>query len=96
MARKINCWEYRKCGREPKGDRVNELGVCPAAANNIADKVNGGVNGGRICWVIVGTYSFSRDKDFFPQRLFFCFDCKFHRKVISEEGIIKIKALKPR
>lgn len=28
---RTNCWEYFKCGREPGGSKVDELGVCPAA-----------------------------------------------------------------
>ncbi len=97
MTKKINCWEYMRCGRELEGEKVSEFGICPAATNKDADGVNGGVNGGRMCWAIVGTYSFNRnDKDSFLHRNFFCFDCKFHRKVIAEEKIIRFRALKSR
>jgi len=27
---KLNCWEFKKCGRQPGGPKVAELGVCPA------------------------------------------------------------------
>ena len=30
----INCWEVKKCGREPGGAKVAELGVCPASTGN--------------------------------------------------------------
>jgi hypothetical protein len=30
-AKKLNCWEVKKCGREPGGVKVKELGVCPAS-----------------------------------------------------------------
>ena len=26
---KLNCWEYKKCGRQPGGDRAKEMGICP-------------------------------------------------------------------
>ncbi len=47
--KKINCWKYKKCGQEPGGNKVYELGVCPAATNSTANGINGGKNGGRIC-----------------------------------------------
>ncbi|MGE5174112.1 MAG: two-CW domain-containing protein, partial [Betaproteobacteria bacterium] len=28
---KLNCWEHKKCGRQPGGHKVAELGVCPSA-----------------------------------------------------------------
>jgi len=47
-----------KCGREPGGERVAEEGVCPAVVDSEVDGVNGGKNGGRCCWAIVGTFCF--------------------------------------
>jgi len=32
-----NCWEYKKCGREPGGIKVHELGVCPATVEEGLD-----------------------------------------------------------
>ena len=26
----MNCWEFKKCGREAGGSKAAELGVCPA------------------------------------------------------------------
>ncbi len=53
---KLNCWEFKKCGREPGGAKVEELGVCPAATDCRLDGVHGGHSSGRACWVIAGTY----------------------------------------
>jgi hypothetical protein len=53
--KKQNCWEVKKCGREPGGIRADEFGVCPAAEEGKADGIHGGENGGRCCWVIPGT-----------------------------------------
>jgi hypothetical protein len=50
-----NCWELKKCGREPGGDNSKELGVCPAALPNRYDGVNNGKCGGRVCWIVAGT-----------------------------------------
>lgn len=50
-AKKINCWEYKKCGREKGGNRTQELGVCPASTETRLDGVHGGSNAGRACWV---------------------------------------------
>lgn len=47
--KKMNCWEFNKCGREPDGENVAEFGVCPAATFELADGFCGGVNGGRVC-----------------------------------------------
>ena len=45
-----------KCGRGPKGPKAKKLGVCPAASERILDRVHGGINSGRACWVVAGTF----------------------------------------
>jgi hypothetical protein len=52
---KLNCWEYKKCGREPGGRNVTKLGACPAATDTRLHGVNGGRNAGRACWVVAGS-----------------------------------------
>lgn len=52
---KLNCWQVKKCGREPGGAKTAELGICPAAAEVALSGTNGGKNGGRACWAIAGT-----------------------------------------
>ncbi len=97
MAKKTNCWEYMKCGREHGGKRAKELGVCRVSTYSALNGLNGGTNGGRMCWAIVGTYSFGEITGSFTRKnSFFCYDCDFHRKVLSEEGIIKLQPLKTR
>jgi len=91
MKDKINCWEFMKCGREINGERAKDLGVCAAAANPQADGINGGINGGRICWALVGTYSCYTGKSLFSEKKNLCFDCEFHRRVLSEEGILDLE-----
>lgn len=45
MSKKINCWEFMKCGRELGGKRVEKYGVCPVATSPPADGLKAGVNG---------------------------------------------------
>ena len=54
MARQ-NCWEFFGCGRETGGEKVRELGECPASTDASADGLNNGKNAGRICWAVAGT-----------------------------------------
>jgi hypothetical protein len=30
----MNCWEFKKCGRQKNGAKVQELGACPAYPND--------------------------------------------------------------
>ncbi len=95
MTRKMNCWEFVKCGRELGGKKAKELGVCPAATSPHADGLNGGINGGRICWAIVGIYSCHIGKASLSQRDVLCSDCAFYKKVLSEQGMPELEIKKP-
>ncbi len=83
---KQNCWEFKKCGREPKGGKESELGVCPAATDISANGLNGGKNGGRICWDIAGTLGRGQAQCFFGEDLTLCTSCGFFWLVRKEEG----------
>ena len=95
MEKKINCWEFMNCGREPMGYKVKELGVCPASIDNSADALNGGVNGGRICWAIAGSFCEDYAQGTFANEKACCFLCDFYRLVFNEEGFREFKVLKP-
>ena len=84
--KKVNCWEFKKCGREPGGDNVAALGVCLAALQGDADSINNGKNGGRICWAISGTFCGRAAQCTFANEVLSCLNCKFYRKVEKEEG----------
>ncbi len=86
MKEKLNCWELNRCGREQDGPKVNEKGVCPAAAYAKSDGVNGGNNGGRICWAIVGTLGSGSQSRQSPRYLLSCIVCDFFQLVRKEEG----------
>ena len=83
---KMNCWEFKKCGRQPGGEKAGELGVCVAANFDKMDKINGGSNGGRTCWVVAGTLCGGRIQGSFAQKIANCMGCEFYIKVRSEEG----------
>lgn len=81
-----NCWEVKKCGREPGGANVESLGKCPAAINTGCDDINGGKNGGRSCWVLEGTLCGGRVQGTFAVKLGNCIKCDFYKQVKEEEG----------
>ncbi|HLJ50825.1 MAG TPA: hypothetical protein VKU01_32665 [Bryobacteraceae bacterium] len=83
---KLNCWEFKKCGREPGGARVAELGSCRASRMESAHGVNGGVNGGRLCWSLTGTLCGGKVQGSFAQKLVNCMECDFYKLVRQQEG----------
>ncbi len=88
-----------KCGREPGGVRVPELGVCRASTDTSADGLNGGKNGGRICWAVAGSYSNLDIPDstecLDAVEKFSCITCAFFGLVEKEESPAKFHILKP-
>jgi len=86
MGQKVNCWEFKKCGRERGGAKVAGLGVCPVAVSVEASGMNGGRQGGRICWALTGTLCGGKVQGSFAQKLINCMDCEFYRLVLAEEG----------
>lgn len=81
MISKKNCWEFRKCCREPGGARTGELGVCPAATEIRANGVNGGKNGGRTCWAICGTMCGGTVQGTYAAKIASCRECEFYQSV---------------
>ncbi|OHD13064.1 MAG: hypothetical protein A2086_04010 [Spirochaetes bacterium GWD1_27_9] len=91
MEKKLNCWEFKKCGREPNVNKVNELGVCPASVENKINGLHSGVNGGRCCWVIAGTFCGGKVQGVYAEKLGNCINCEFYKLVWKEEGKKNIK-----
>ncbi len=85
MERK-NCWEIKKCGRYPGGEKVEELGVCPAARPSEYDGTNKGMYGGRFCWAIAGTFCGGTPRDTFAQKFMTCLHCEVFTRISEEEG----------
>ena len=78
--RKLNCWEDRKCGEGPRSARP-----CPAVTDTSSHGINGGRNGGRLCWAVAGTLA-GTDKLATCAQQGPCADCDFFNLVKSEEG----------
>jgi hypothetical protein len=83
---KMNCWEFKKCGRQPGGVKVAELGVCAASIATKVDGINCGKNGGRACWPIAGTLCGGNVQGSFAEKLGNCLKCEFYQLVGAEEG----------
>ena len=81
-----NCQEYKSCGREPNGSKVELLGVCPAVTDDRADGINEGQNGGRACWAITGTLCGGVVQGTFAVKLGNCMACDFYKVVQQEQG----------
>jgi len=64
----MNCWEFKKCGREKGGARAKELGVCPAWPN-----------GGTQCARMAGTLCGGKVQGTFASKLAGCMGCAFYR-----------------
>jgi hypothetical protein len=83
---KKNCWEMKKCGRQPGGEKTGELGVCPVTKYLASHGINSGVNGGRACWVIGGTFCGGTVQGTYSQKMGGCMKCEFYSQVRQEEG----------
>ena len=81
-----DCWDFKKCGRQPGGAKVAELGVCPAASDAGSSGTNNGVNGGRICWAVTGTFCGGQVQGTYAQKQVTCMNCEFFKKVKEECG----------
>ena len=63
----MNCWEFKKCGREAGGARAKELGVCPAYPDH-----------GQHCARVAGTLCGGEVQGSFAQKLTNCMSCEFY------------------
>jgi hypothetical protein len=91
--KKLNCWEFKKCGFECCGKKTYEIGaVCPAAACYRMDEIHGGKNGGRCCWAIANTFCGGDMEEAMELGISIgkkmknkCQNCDFYIRVIREE-----------
>ena len=84
--KKMNCWEFKQCGRIPGGSKVDKLGICPSYTTEKTDKINEGKNGGRVCWVIAGTFCDDYIQGVYAAKLANCINCDFYKLVQQEQG----------
>ena len=83
--KKINCWEFKKCERQPGGKKVEDLGVCPAAVDSSFNGINKGTNAGRICWAVAGTCCGGKVQGTFAEKRKSCITCDFYQHVQEQE-----------
>ena len=81
-----NCWEVKKCGREPGGENVKILGICPAVLPSEYDGVNNGKQAGRFCWTVAGTLCQGEVQGTYATELRDCLACEFLGQVSKYEG----------
>ena len=89
--KKNNCWEFKKCGRELRGKKVDDLGICIAAVDLSFDGINSGICGGRICWAVAGTLCGGKTQGTFAEKRDSCLSCEFYKEVQEEEGAANLK-----
>jgi len=82
----LNCWEFKGCERQPGGAKVRELGVCPAATETRTNGMNEGLNAGRVCWAVTGTFCGGKAQGTFATKIGSCMDCEFFGLVVNEQG----------
>ncbi len=57
-----------------------------AAIESKVDGINGGINGGRACWAVSGTFCDNQVQGSFATKLISCLQCDFYKRVLAEEG----------
>lgn len=82
---KTNCWEFKACGKEPGGINVDSTGVCPASLETKTHGIHYGINAGRCCWVIEGTFCDNTTQANFIDKFKDCSQCDFYALVTREE-----------
>ena len=82
MDGKLNCWQYKNCGREKGGLLADILGECPVSTELKYDGVNGGRGAGRVCWAV--TNACCCDPAIGAHLS--CHTCDFYRRVVFEQA----------
>ena len=75
----LNCWEFKKCWREPGGTKVHELGICPMAAEDRP------ADAGNRCWLVAGTMCKGEIQGTFAKKYEDCKVCDFYQKAMENE-----------
>ena len=83
MRHKLNCWEFKNCGREPGGALADQLGVCPTALELRRDGDNGGIAAGRVCWTVPLEKHSGQSLKCCSDKA--CLTCVFYKRVQFEE-----------
>jgi hypothetical protein len=71
----VNCWEFKKCGREAGGSKAAQLGVCPAYPDH-----------GQSCARVTGTLCGGVVQGTFAAKLGNCMKCEFYNTPHYKKG----------
>jgi CRP-like cAMP-binding protein len=83
--KKLNCWEFMGCKRQPGGTEAAKKGTCIAATDSSYDGINSGENAGRVCWAVAGTCCGGEIQGTFAEKRASCTSCPFYKFVQEEE-----------
>lgn len=83
---KLNCWEFKQCGRQPMGEKIDELGVCPVTLETRVNGINDGKNGGRACWAVSRSQIGDKGQGSYVSKLNGCLNCDFFNEVRQQQG----------
>ncbi len=91
VKKRLNCWEYHGCGREPGGKNIKDSGVCPVASDKTFDGINSGKCAGRFCWAVAGTFCYGKHQGSYVEKQASCQSCDFFKIVLAEEGTLNLR-----
>jgi len=77
----MNCWEFKKCGRQKGGDKADELGVCPAYPDH-----------GRSCARVSGTMCDDTVQGDFVYKFPTCIRCEYYKSSHYDKSYLKEEA----
>ena len=82
---KKNCWEIKKCNFGSQKSKTNTATACLVKSSAEFNNTNGGVNGGRICWAVAGTFSSRPPCGEFVHEQVTCMECEVFKQIEKEE-----------
>lgn len=85
-SKKINCWEFAKCGRGPEGAKGEKCRSCSAALPSSLDGFNQGIRAGRACWLVAGTFCNGNVSGTYAEKIESCRECEFYKAVNKGAG----------
>ena len=82
---RMNCWEFKQCGREPGGRNVEKYGRCSVPVSVEHNGMNNGKNGGRSCWILREAACEKIMRACRVDEIKECRQCRFHIHVKKSE-----------
>ncbi len=74
------------CGRGPEAGKGGRCKQCPAVLKSSFDGINEGINAGRSCWLVAGTFCSRKASGTFAEKRETCRDCEFYKHIHAGEG----------